>query len=106
MKNAHGVEPNRYMKREESKYAIECDYRYGPRFNCHRESLGHPFFTTINRYLYIDNLRNREPQCYIHNDGTKEYEFHPQYRYSLFVNTSGPDERNSFSILDYEVYTH
>ena len=34
MKNPHGVEPTRYMKREDSDSAINCDPRYGPIFGC------------------------------------------------------------------------
>ena len=32
MKNPHGVEPTRFMKRKESEYAIKCDPEYGPFF--------------------------------------------------------------------------
>ena len=42
--------------------------------------------------------------CSIDNNGTRGYECHPQYKSSLFVNTAGPDERNIFSALDYEVF--
>ena len=88
MKNAHGVEPTRYMKRNESKYAIICNPEYGPLF-------GIDIFMPI-----ISNFRI----CSIHNNGTHGYECHPEYKSSLFVNTAGPDEINKFSLLDYEVY--
>ena len=92
MRNAHGVEPTRYMKREESEYAIECDPRCGPLFG---------FFD-----ICLDYQINEENSCYIHNDGINSYECHPEYKSSLFVNTDEPDEENKFILLDYEVYTH
>ena len=42
---------------------------------------------------------------WINNNSTKGYECHPKYKSSLYVNTATPDERNYFSVLDYEVYT-
>ena len=92
MKNAHGVEPTRYMKREESEYAIECYPDYGPIFS--------------GNYDYDIGIVNNCNvwRCSIGNVGTFGYECHPQYKSSLFVNTAGPEERNRFSVLDYEVY--
>ena len=92
MKNPHGVEPTRFMKREESEYAIGCHPDHGPIFG---------FFD-----ICLDYQINKENKLFIHNDGTNEYECHPEYKSSLFVNTAGPDEKNKFSLLDYEVYTH
>ena len=90
MKNAHGVEPTRYMKRKESRDAIGCDFHCGPRFgNCD---------------IYINDNCNEEDSCSIDNDSRHGYECHPEYKSSLFVNTTEPDERNDFSVLDYEVY--
>ena len=92
MKNAHGVEPTRYMKRKKSEYAIYCDTYDGPRFG--------------NNYndIYISARCNVKDSCYIENDGTHGYECHPQCRSSLFVNTAGPDRNNYFSVFDYEVF--
>ena len=90
MKNAHGVEPTRFMKREESRYAIICDPVFGPAF-------GGDILICI---------RNNLSLCYIHNDGEEAYGCHPEYKSSLFFNTAGPNEKNNFSVLDYEVYTH
>ncbi len=90
MKNPHGVEPTRFMKREESEYAIECHPDHGPIFGIFD--------------ICLDYQINKENNCFIHNDGTNEYECHPEYKSSLFVNTAGPDEDNNFSVLDYEVY--
>ena len=88
MKNPHGVEPTRYMKREESRYAIVCSSYNGPLFD--------------NDILIC--IRNNFRICSIHNDGTNAYECHPEYKSSLFVNTAGPNEDNYFSLLDYEVF--
>ena len=91
MKNPHRVEPTRYMKRKGSKYAIGCDYDDGPRF-------GNDDISDI----YIGDYCNEEYHCSIHNNGTKGYECHPKYKSSLFVNTAGPEEKNHFSVFDYE----
>ena len=88
MKNPHGVEPTRFMKRKESNIAIKCDSVCGP-----------IFFDDINTSNGFDKSYRS-----IHNDGTHAYECHPEYKSSLFVNTAGPDEENKFSVLDYEVY--
>ena len=93
LKNPYGVEPTRYMKREESRYAIKCDYFFGPIFG-----------NMQNEDLIIGGPYNEKDSCTIHNDGTNAYECHPEYKSSLFVNTAGPDEKNKFSVLDYEVY--
>ncbi len=90
LKNPHGVEPTRYMKRKESEYAIECHPDCGPLF-------GDDIFMPI-----ISNFHF----CSIHNDGTHSYECHPEYKSSLFVDTAGPDKDNEFRVLDYEVYTY
>ena len=93
MKNPHGVEPTRYMKKEESKETIRCNPFYGPIF-CGNDDYNICILDNCN----IVNI--------IRNDGYQGYECHPQYKSSLFVNTAGPDEENRFSVLDYEVYTH
>ena len=79
------------MKRKESEYAIRCDPDDGP-------SLGND--------IYISDNCNNWNSCWINNDGSHEYDCHKEYKNSLFVNTAKPDERNYFSVLDYEVYTH
>ncbi len=88
MKNAHGVEPIRFMKRKESNCAISCIPEYGPSFGADISML-------VKRNLSL---------CYIHNDGEEGYECHSEYKSSLFVNTAEPDEENKFSVLDYEVF--
>ncbi len=93
MKNPHGVEPTRYMKRKESGYDLRCDSKYRPLTG---------FFFDSN--IYIADNCNEENRCYIENNGINGYEYDPQYKSSLFVNTAGPNEWNKFSVLDYEVY--
>ena len=91
MKNPHGVEPTRYMKRGDSYYAIDCDPNYGPCFNWD---------------ISIHNNCNNHKSCWTENDGTRGYECHPKYKASLFVNTAGTDKKNYFTVSDYEVYAH
>ena len=83
MKNPHGVEPTRFMKRKESDYAIQCFSPCGPMFN---------------HDIYINDHCYREDSCFIHNDGTEGYECHHEHKKSLFVNSM------CFSVWDYEVY--
>ena len=92
MKNPHGVEPTRFMKRKESKYAIHCDPIYGPVFG---NENGSDIFV-LNTLLFDDS---------IDNNGTHGYECHPEYKASLFVNTAGSNEKNKFKVSDYEVYS-
>ena len=93
MKNPHGVEPTRFMKRKESKYAIQCNTYYGPIFGGNKLSV-------IN---LVSNC-NEKDSCWIVNDGTIGYECQPEYKSSLFVNTKEPDRMNKFAALDYEVF--
>ena len=97
MKNAHGVPPTRYMKREGSRYAIGCYSYLGPVFG-DSYIFGHD--------ISIGYHCNKENSCYINNDGRHGYECDPEHKKSLFVNTARSDETNWFSVLDYEVYTH
>ena len=88
MKNPHGVEPIRFMKRKESDRAISCLSKAGLAFG-----------TDI-----LMLTRNNLSLCFIHNNGTHGYECHPEYKSSLFVNTAGPNEMNKYTLLDYEVF--
>ena len=94
MKNPHGVEPTRYRKRKESKYAIYCNCSCGP------------VFYQISGDIYISNNCNIENSCLINNNGKGSYECTNFLKQSLFVNTAGPNEQNDFSVLDYEVYSN
>ena len=91
LKNPHGVEPTRFMKRKESEYVIICDPYDGPIFGDD---------------IILFNQFFEENSYYIHNNGEGAYEYHPEYKSSLYVNTNSPDRTNFFTLLDYEVYTH
>ena len=93
MKNPHGVEPTRFMKRKESSSAIKCIPEYGPIF-------GNDYDSDIR----IGDKCNTENSCRINNDGIRGYEYDHKYKMSLFVNTAGTNEENKFSVLDYEVF--
>ena len=95
MKNPHGVEPTRFMKRKDSEYAIYCNPDDGPVFG---------FYSCYDISIH-DNC-NEEDSCLIINNGTNGYECHPKYKSSLFLNTEKPNKWSCFSVLDYEVYTH
>ena len=95
MQNPHGVEPTRFIKREESRYAIQCTTDRGPIFGNEIEN---------GSDILIGNYCNRKNSCWIDNDGTRGYECHSEYKSSLFVNTGGPNEKSYFAVLDYEVY--
>ena len=94
MKNPHGVEPTRFMKRKESEYAIKCDPKCGPMF--------HGSFSHCD--IYISSKCRRGNNCYIMNDGAHGYKCHPKYKSSLFVTTNVHENRYLFSVLEYEVY--
>ncbi len=94
LKNPHGVEPTRFMKRKGSKYAIECNPNFGPLF------CGYYGYD-----LSISNNCNSNNESYTYNNGTEGYECHPEYKMSLFVNTNDPDKSNHFIVSDYEVFT-
>ena len=94
MKNPHGVEPTRFMKRKESRYAIVCSSKFGPKYG-----------GIQNEDLVIGDHCNKENSCLILNNGNGGYECHPEHKSSLFVNTAGPEEKNTFSVLDYEVFS-
>ena len=94
MKNAHGVEPSQYKKKKGNKTVIFSSPKYGPTFG------------SIQPDICIANKCTNGNSCWIGPSFCLQYESHPKYKSSLFVNTSGPDNKNSFSVLDYEVYTH
>ena len=90
LKNAHGVEPTRFMKREENGYAIECDSYKGPCFG--------------NNNILINDKCNKEKSCVVYSEDSNGYECHTKYNISLFVNTAEVNEVNYFSVVDYEVF--
>ena len=89
------------MKRKESKYAIKCNPWSGPKFGGWQNDIFGEFIHDI----YIGNNCNEENSCYIDNNDYGGYEFDPQYKSSLFVNTTEADKTNYFRVMDYEVYS-
>ena len=81
------------MKREESKDAIKCDPKCGPIFGNHYGS-----------DIHIGDKCNTENSCSIKNNGSYGYECNSEHKEFLFVNSTGTDGRNEFSVADYEVF--
>ena len=92
LKNPHGVEPTRYMKRKRSKNAINCNLRNGPTFGA------------MSPDIYISNYCSAVDSCWISSSSCLQYECHPNHKSSLYVNTGEPDNQNKFTVMDYEVY--
>ncbi len=74
------------------KNAICCYPNYGP------------IFGGTYHDIAINNNCSNDNSCYIGDLSRLQYEYHPQYKSSLFVNTSKSDKQNRFTVLDYEVY--
>ena len=90
LKNPHEVEPTRYRKIKDSDLAILCNSNFGPVFgNCE---------------VFISTFCIERDSCWVQNGSCSEYEYHPDYQMSLFVNTNEPTISNAFTVLDYEVY--
>ena len=103
LKNPHGTSPSRYTRRVGYSCSITCDSSCGPLFGFtydHYDGSYSYFFD-----ICINDDCNKKNSCYIDNDGSLQYECHPEYKESLFVNTAGPDYTNYFTVLDYEVFT-
>ena len=92
LKNPHGVGPTRFLKKRESMEAIRCNPICGPVFGNTYSDIG------------IRDHCNEEQSCFVNTPNVMQYEYHPQYKSSLYVNTNSPNDVNYFSILDYEVF--
>lgn len=95
LKNPHNIPPTRYNRREGSKYAIDCNLDTGPVF---RDG------TFPGSDIHICDNCDSPMSCSTENDGTRGYECDPTFKKSLFVNSSGAEEINMFSVFEYEVY--
>ena len=93
LKNPYGVKPTQFMKKKESNKAIYC-----------KPNSGLAFGNEYSGICIADNC-NEENSCFINGPSYLQYECHPEYKSSLFVNTNRPNLINSFTILDYEVYS-
>ena len=65
-----------------------------------------PLFGNYTPDIYIGDKCNEDNSCWINYPSCFQYECHPEYKSSLYVNTNRPDKTNYFSVLDYEVYTY
>ena len=94
MKNRHGIEPTRFLKKKYNNRAIYCYVDRGPVFGS-----GHD--------IWIGNNCNRDKGGWT-NFGNSEssYKCNSPLKSSLFVNTAGPDQWNYFKVSDYEVFTY
>ncbi len=93
LKNPHGVAPTRFMKKKGSKKAIFCNPSSGPVFGNGASD------------ILINDNNTKKSSCWICDSSELQYECHPKYKSSLFVNSAGPDEPNKFSVVNYEVYS-
>ena len=82
--------PTKYMKKNDTHTAIYCHPNYGPFF--------------WEDVLVISDKGDKE-KCWTNNN-CRSYECDPEYKRSLFVNTSSSNHTNDFNILDYEVFAH
>ena len=94
LKNPHGVPPTRFMKSNDYTSAITCDSQFGPVFGSRKSPA-----------LLLGPVPSIENSCYVCNNGTNGYECDSTLKSSLFVHTADPDNHNSFSVSDYEVFS-
>ena len=92
MKNRHGIEPTRFLKKKDNNRAIRCNPSYGPIFGYGRD-------------IGIDDNCNHDKGGWT-NYGYGSYECKNSLKKSLFVKTAGPDQINYFKVSDYEVFTY
>ena len=94
MKNPHGVEPTRFLKKKNDNDAICCYPDRGPIFG-----YGHDI-------IIRDNCNRNDGGWTSYGDSGSSYECNSPLKSSLFVNTAGPDQTNYFKVSDYEVFTY
>ena len=94
MKNRHGIEPSKFMKKKNNNRAIRCNPYCGPIF-------GNGYDICIR-----DDCNRDEKGWTCYGNSASSYECNSPLKNSLFVNTAGPDEYNYFKVSDYEVFTY
>lgn len=92
LSNPHNVQPTKFCRKKGSSYGIICLSSSGPIFGYKTED------------IRISGYCTKRNSCYIMCDDRCGYERHPQYKSALYVNTGAPDEKNFFTVWDYEVY--
>ena len=95
MKNPHGVEPTRFMKRKESDITLECSTENGPCFS------GEKKYSDMVIMEWNDIIG-----CLISNDGENGFECHPKYKVALYASDCSKSSNllAFVPIIDYEVY--
>ena len=94
MKNRHGIEPSKFMKKKDNNDAIFCYPIYGPIFG-------------YGPGIMIEDNCNRDKGGWTNfGDSCSLYECNSPLKSSLFVGTAGPDQTNYFKVSDYEVFTY
>ena len=90
LKNPHGVEPTRFMKKKSN--AIWCISYFGPIFGSSNADI-----------LINDKCDVKLSYTYYRSDDSYDchFEYHPKYENSLFVNTAKPNIANMFKVIDY-----
>ena len=94
MKNLHGKEPSKFLKKKDNNRAINCVPNYGPVFGSGAD---------IGIY---DNCNRDKGGWTDYGNSNSSYECNSPLKNSLFVNTAGPDQTNFFKVSDYEVFTY
>ena len=99
MKNPYGVEPTRFLKRNESDCAIECDPRYGPIFGygrdiCIRDNCNKNGGWTC--YGNEDELMNEMKMIGIELTKKEKEEIRGCFYQPLFVNISQIIDNNEY----------
>ena len=93
MKNRHRIEPSKFLKKKDNKYAIDCIPNCGPIFG-------------FGNDIGIHDNCNKNGGWTDYGNSDSSYECNSDLKKSLFVNTAGPDEKNYFKVSDYEVFTY
>ncbi len=94
LKNLHGVEPSKFMKKKDNNRAICCNPSNGPIFG----------YGTDIGICGNCNIKNGGWTNFGNSAGS--YECNNSQKRAFFVNTAKPDETNYFKVSDYEVFTY
>ena len=95
MKNRHGIEPRKFMKKKDNHRAIYCDPSCGPRFG---------YGTDIG----INDNYNNDNGGWTNNDRIISVEESKNFvlRNYRVKKTAQPEQQNYFKVSDYEVFTY
>ena len=93
MKNRHGIEPSKFLKKKGNNEAIYCNPYYGPIFGYGYD-------------IWINSNCNDKGGWTNYGNSHSSYECSSPLKRSLFVGTAGPDQTNYFKVSDYEVFTY